>query len=107
MAPPPCVRPCGHHIRRVCDHVGRFPRRDAPKGVRHVTEAIAVALVSGLMTPLGVLVSNSRSRTVMEVKIDELRRQVEKYNSLIERTYRLEQDVAVLRNDVESIRGRD
>lgn len=43
----------------------------------------------------------------MEVKIDELRRQVEKHNSLIEHTYRLEQDVAVLRNDVESIRGRD
>lgn len=72
-----------------------------------MTEAIAVALVSGLMTLLGVLVSNSRSRAVMEVKIDELRRQVEKHNSLIERTYRLEQDVAVLRNDVESIRGRD
>ena len=66
-----------------------------------------MALVSGLMTLLGVLVSNSRSRAVMEVKIDELRRQVEKHNSLIERTYRLEQDVAVLRNDVESIRGRD
>lgn len=43
----------------------------------------------------------------MEDKIDELRRQVEKHNSLIERTYRLEQDVAVLKNDVESIRGRD
>lgn len=72
-----------------------------------MTEAIAVALVSGLMTLLGVLVSNSRSRAVMEVKIDELRRQVEKHNSLIERTYRLEQDVAVLRNDVEGMKGRD
>ena len=72
-----------------------------------MTEAIAVALVSGLMTLLGVLVSNSRSRAVMEVKIDELRRQVEKHNSLIERTYRLEQDVAVLRNDVDGLRGRD
>lgn len=51
-----------------------------------MTEAIAVALVSGLMTLLGVLVSNSRSRAVMEVKFDELRRQVEKHNSLIERT---------------------
>lgn len=66
-----------------------------------------MALVSGLMTLLGVLVSNSRSRAVMEVKIDELRRQVEKHNSLIERTYRLEQDVAVLRNDVEGMKGRD
>ena len=84
-----------------------FLRRDASGRGCGLTEAIAVALVSGLMTLLGVLVSNSRSRAVMEVKIDELRRQVEKHNSLIERTYRLEQDVAVLRNDVESIRGRD
>lgn len=88
--------------------MGLSCRRDASgRGCGNVTEAIAVALVSGLMTLLGVLVSNSRSRAVMEVKIDELRRQVEKHNSLIERTYRLEQDVAVLRNDVESIRGSD
>jgi len=72
-----------------------------------VTEAIAVALISGLMTLLGVLLSNSRSRAVMEVKIDELRRQMEKHSSLIERTYWSERDVAVLYNDVESIRGRD
>ena len=77
------------------------------EGVLHVAEAIAVALVSGLMTLPGVLVSNSRSRAVMEVKTDELRRQVEKHNSLIERTYRLEHDVAVLRNDVDGMRGRD
>ena len=29
----------------------------------------------------------------MEVKIDELRRQVEKHNSLIERTYRPEEGI--------------
>lgn len=72
-----------------------------------MTEAVAVALVSGLLTLIGVLVSNSRARAVMEVKIDELCRQVEKHNSLIERTYRLEQDVAVLRNDVDGLKGKD
>ena len=72
-----------------------------------MTEAVAVALVSGLLTLTGVLVSNSRARVVMEVKTDERRRQVEKHNSLVERTYRLEQDMAVLRNDVESIKGKD
>lgn len=55
-----------------------------------MTEAVAVALASGLLALIGVLVSNSRARVDMEVKIDELRRQVEKHNSLIERTYRLE-----------------
>ena len=33
----------------------------------------------------------------MEVKIDNLTRQVERHNCLIERTYALEQDVAVVK----------
>ena len=69
-------------------------------------ESIVVALIGGAVTLFGVCLSNSRSRAVMEVKIDELTRRVEKHNSLVERTYRLEQDVAVIRRDVESLEGR-
>lgn len=66
-------------------------------------ESIAVALIGGVVTLAGVLASNSRSRAVMEEKIDELTRRVEKHNSLVERTYLLERDVALLRNDVEDL----
>jgi outer membrane murein-binding lipoprotein Lpp len=69
-------------------------------------QSIIVALVSGVLTLVGVLVSNSRSRAVMEYKIDELSKQVEKHNQLIERTYRLEQNVAVLSSEVETIKER-
>ena len=72
-----------------------------------MTGAVAVAVVSGLLTLIGVLVSNSRTRVVTDCKIYELRRQVEKRNSLIEWTYRLEQDVAALRNDVNGLKGKD
>ena len=51
-----------------------------------------------------MLVSNSRSRAVMEVKIDNLTRQVEKHNCLIERTYALEQDVAVVKAEIDNLR---
>ena len=47
-------------------------------------ESVIAALVTGVLTLIGVLVSNSRSRAVMEVKIDNLTRQVEKHNCLIE-----------------------
>jgi len=47
-----------------------------------------------------VIISNSKSRAVTECKIDELSARVEKHNSMIERQYRIEQDVAVLKNDV-------
>lgn len=66
-----------------------------------LVESIAVALI-GVVTLVGVIASNSRSRAVMELKIDELTRRVEKHNCLIERTYKLEQDMAVVRRDVDA-----
>ena len=69
-------------------------------------ESIAVALI-GIVTLVGVIASNSRSRAVMELKIDELTRRVEKHNCLIERTYKLEQDMAVVRRDVDALKERN
>lgn len=69
-------------------------------------ESIAVALIGSVVTLVGVIVSNSRSRAVMELKIDELTRRVEKHNCLIERTYKLEQDMAVIRRDVDALKER-
>jgi outer membrane murein-binding lipoprotein Lpp len=66
-------------------------------------EPVVVALIGGAVTLAGVVASNSRSRAVMEQKIDELSRRVEKHNTLVERTYLLERDVALLKNDVENI----
>ena len=39
-------------------------------------ESIAVALIGVVVTLVGVIASNSRSRAVMELKIDELTRRV-------------------------------
>lgn len=67
-------------------------------------ESVAAALVTGLLTLVGVLVSNSRSRAVMEAKIDALTKQVEKRSSLMERTFNLERDMAVARNDIDTLK---
>ena len=53
-------------------------------------ESIIVACITGVVTLIGVILSNSKSRAVMEVKLDALTAKVEKHNQLIERTYRLE-----------------
>ena len=71
-----------------------------------LVESIAVALI-GIVTLVGVIASNSRSRAVMELKIDELTRRVEKHNCLIERTYKFEQDMAVVRRDVDALEERN
>ena len=67
-------------------------------------ESVVAALVTGVLTLAGVLVSNSRSRAVMEVKIDNLTRQVEKHNRMVERTYALERDVSVVKAEIENMK---
>lgn len=67
-------------------------------------ESVVAALASGLLTLMGVLISNSRSRALTEAKIDALTKQVEKHNSLIERTFNLERDMAVARNDIDTLK---
>lgn len=69
-------------------------------------ESIVVALIGGAVTLAGMVLSNSRSRAVMEVKIDELSRRVEKHNCLVERMYRLERDMALVRRDVDALEER-
>jgi hypothetical protein len=69
-------------------------------------ESIVVACITGVVTLVGVILSNSKSRAVMELKLDSLTEKVEKHNHLIERTYKLEQDVAVAQNDIETLYHR-
>lgn len=69
-------------------------------------ESIAVALIGVVMTLVGVITLNSRSHTVMGLRIDEITRRVEKHKRPIERTYKLEQDTAVVRRDVDALEER-
>lgn len=69
-------------------------------------ESIIVACITGVVTLIGVILSNSRSRAVMEVKLDALTKKVEKHNQVLERTYVLEQDMTVAKHDIESLRER-
>ena len=66
-------------------------------------ESIIVACITGFVTLIGVILSNSKSRAVMEVKLDALTEKVEKHNQVLERTYVLEQDMAVVQNDIENL----
>lgn len=66
--------------------------------------AIWAALISGLCvaipTLITTIVSNNKSKVLVEYKITELTKKVEKHNSVIERTFLLEQRV---QNDEEKI----
>ena len=66
-------------------------------------ESVLAAAITGVLTLIGVLVSNTRSKAVLELKIDTLSERVQKHNELISRTYQLESDMAVTRNDTETL----
>ena len=69
-------------------------------------ESIVVAIITGVVTLVGVTMSNSKSRAVTECKIDALAEKVAKHNQLIERTYELERGLAIVQNDVRSLKGK-
>lgn len=62
-------------------------------------ETILAALVSAGVTLLVCVLNNNsqndKTRALMEYQIGELRRQVEKHNSLIDRVYKLEETTSV------------
>ncbi|WP_165044245.1 hypothetical protein [Adlercreutzia sp. ZJ138] len=46
-------------------------------------ESIVVACITGMVTLVGVILSNSKSRAVMEVKLDALTEKIEKHNRVL------------------------
>ena len=55
-----------------------------------MTDSIIVAIITGVLTLAGVLISNSRSDAVQNERIEQLRAEVKKHNNLIERVFHLE-----------------
>ena len=69
-------------------------------------ESIIVACITEAVTLAWMILSNSKNRAVMEVKLDALTEKVEKHNQVLERTYALEQDMAVAKHDIEEIKRK-
>lgn len=62
-------------------------------------ETFFASFVSAAVTLIICIINNKsqndKTRALMEYKLDELTERVNKHNNLIERTYRLEEDVAL------------
>ena len=71
--------------------------------------AIIVSILTGVFSLLGVIITNINSNrkierqlevsmAVTDTKLEALTKQVEKHNQIVERTFKLEQAVADLKN---------
>lgn len=61
-----------------------------------MTEAIIVALITAASAVVCQLLIAANSQKLIEYKIDKLSERVDKHNSVIARTYKLEQDYALM-----------
>ena len=64
---------------------------------------IIVALITGGLTLLGVLVSNSRSQAVTEAKLEELTREVREHNNFARRVPVLEEQMKVANHRIDDL----
>jgi hypothetical protein len=58
-----------------------------------MAESIVVAIITGVLTLVGVLISNSKSQAVMETKVAELTREVREHNNFAKRMPVVEEQI--------------
>lgn len=74
-----------------------------------MSESIIVALISGGLTLIGVLVANSKTQAVTDTKLEELTREVREHNNFAKRMPVIEEQIKVINhriNDLETINNK-
>ena len=70
-------------------------------------ESIIVAIITGVLTLIGVLISNSRSQAVTETRLEELTREVRLHNNFAQRVPVIEEQIKVANHRIDDLeRGR-
>lgn len=64
---------------------------------------IIVALLSGGVTLIGVLIANSRAQAVTETRLDELTREVREHNNFARRVPVLEEKIEVENHRIDDL----
>ena len=64
---------------------------------------IIVALITGGVTLVGVLISNQKSQAVTDTKLEELTREVREHNNFARRVPVLEEQIKVINHRIEDL----
>ena len=68
-----------------------------------MSESIVVALISGGLTLMGVIASNSKTQAVMKERVDELTREVREHNNFARRMPVVEEQIKVINHRIEDL----
>ena len=66
-------------------------------------ESVLAALVTGVLTLVGVLVSNSRAQAVTETRLEELTREVREHNGFARRMPVVEEQIRVINHRISDL----
>ena len=66
-------------------------------------ESIIVAIITGVLTLIGVLISNSRSQAVTETRLEELTREVREHNGFAHRMPVVEEQIKVANHRISDL----
>lgn len=73
-------------------------------------DSIIIAIVSPLISGAAAIIvgamSSAKTKALIEYKLDELTKKVEKHNSIIERTYKLEELTALQEEKIKNANHR-
>ena len=68
--------------------------------------SLICALITGLLSLLGVYMANRKNSALIAYRLQELEKKVDKHNQVIERTFVLEGQVKELQHDITDMKGR-
>ena len=68
-----------------------------------MTEAVLVAMITGGLTLLGVIIANGKTQAVTEAKLEELTREVREHNNFARRVPVLEEQIKVANHRIEDL----
>ena len=68
--------------------------------------AVISAVITGLMSLIGVYISNRKSSALIAYRLEQLEKKQDKHNSLMERTFRLEGRMDEAEHDIRDLKNR-
>ena len=68
-----------------------------------VLSAVITAVITGGVTLVGILISNSKSQAVTETKIDEMTREVREHNNFARRVPVVEEQIRVINHRIKDL----
>ena len=71
-----------------------------------MSSEIIVALITGAITLIGVLISNSKQQAVTDTKIEELTREVREHNNFAKRMPVVEEQIKVINHRVKDLENK-